>query len=62
MIWCNVGVGEEYIRRQAEDDLDESAGSSCSATIAVENALAEYTNMMMSVVMFFLKKGFRHVR
>lgn len=55
-------MGEEYVRRRAEDELDESAESTCSATIAVENALAEYTNMMMSVVMFFLKKGFRYVR
>lgn len=56
------GVGDEYIRKQAEEGLDESASSSQSSSLAVENALAEYTSMVMGVVMFFLKKGFRYVR
>ena len=59
---CCLGVGEEYVRKQAEEGLDESASSSQSSSLAVENALMEYTSMVMGVVMFFLKNGFRYVR
>jgi hypothetical protein len=58
----NVGVGDEYVRRQVEEGLDESAGSSSSSSLALETALNEYTSLLTNVVTFFVQKGFRHVR
>jgi hypothetical protein len=50
---CIIGVGEEYIRQQQHED---------AMAMSLENMLAEYQNVLMSVAVFFMKKGFKNVR
>ncbi len=51
---CSIGVGEEFIRQQHQPDEDEMG-------MSLENTLAEYHNVLMSVAVFFMKKGFKNV-
>lgn len=50
---CIIGVGEEYIRQQQLEDV---------MAMSLDNMLAEYHNVLMSVAVFFMKKGFKNVR
>lgn len=52
---CIIGVGEEYIRQQHQ--INEEILS-----MSLESTLAEYHNVLISVAVFFMKKGFKNVR
>jgi hypothetical protein len=70
---CVMGVGEEYIQAKvaAAGSSHSSSSSSSqqhssldtpsSAFALLDEALAEYHASLMNVVVFFQKKGFRHV-
>lgn len=50
---CIIGVGEEYIRQLQQEDV---------MAMSLDFMLAEYHNVLMSVAVFFMKKGFKNVR
>jgi hypothetical protein len=61
---CIMGVGEEYIQAKVNANGASSHNSldAPSTSFALLNeALTEYHATLMNVVVFFMKKGFRHV-
>eukprot|EP00603_Paraphysomonas_imperforata_P008007 CAMPEP_0114431854 /NCGR_PEP_ID=MMETSP0103-20121206/10834_1 /TAXON_ID=37642 ORGANISM="Paraphysomonas imperforata, Strain PA2" /NCGR_SAMPLE_ID=MMETSP0103 /ASSEMBLY_ACC=CAM_ASM_000201 /LENGTH=1306 /DNA_ID=CAMNT_0001601471 /DNA_START=25 /DNA_END=3945 /DNA_ORIENTATION=- len=62
---CIMGVGEEYIQAKVSSNGSNHSKSSLdtpSTSFALlDEALAEYHATLMNVVVFFMKKGFRHV-
>jgi hypothetical protein len=59
---CIIGVGEEYIRQQSQGQQHGQGQQEDAMAMSLENMLAEYHNVLMSVAVFFTKKGFKNVR